>query len=87
MMFNKSKIVLSIAIVLGTASGAFAATKHHGHKGPAAYAPVSASAFGANASASGNNGRAAQGLTDDPPGSAFQDAGYHMSLGLAPGMR
>jgi hypothetical protein len=86
-MFNKTKIAISVAIVLGTASGAFATTKHHGHKNPAAYATVSTSAFSANASVNGNNGRAEQGLADDPPGSAFQDAGYHMSLGLPPGTR
>jgi hypothetical protein len=85
-MFNKTRIALSIAIVLATVSGAFAATKHHGHKGPAVHGTVSvsASAFGANASVKGNYGWMAPGLTDDPPGAAFQDAGFRSSLGLPP---
>jgi hypothetical protein len=82
-MFNKTKIVLLSAIVFSTASGAFAATKH-ARKVVAADAPVSASAFGANALVKGNNGRAAPGLTDDPPGSRFQDEGYRSSLGESP---
>jgi hypothetical protein len=56
-MFNKSKIALSVAIVLATASGAFAATKHHGHGHSKVDARVAASAFGANASVGGNGGR------------------------------
>ena len=56
-MFNKTKIALSVAIVLGTASGAFAATKHHGHKAPVVQGQVSASAYNANASVGGNTGR------------------------------
>jgi hypothetical protein len=83
MMFNKTKIALSLAIVVGTAFGAFAATRH-AHKGAAAYAPVPASAFSANALVKGNNGRAAFGLTDDPPGSVFQGQGYRSSLGYPP---
>jgi hypothetical protein len=54
-MFNQTKIALAIAIVLGTASGAFAATKHHNHKGPTAQTPVSA--YGAYGSVDANTGR------------------------------
>jgi hypothetical protein len=78
-MLDKTKIALSIAIVLGTASGAFAATKHHRHTAPVANGSVSASAYGANASIAGHAVRA-----DDPPGSAFQDAGFRAELGYPP---
>jgi hypothetical protein len=69
-----SKIALTTAIVLGTASGVVAATKHHG---PAVHAQMSASALNANAKATSD-------WTDDPPGSAFQNAGYRSALGYPP---
>ena len=56
-MFNKTKIALSVAIVLGTASGAFAATKHHVHKAPVVQGQVSTSGFSAYGSVNGNSGR------------------------------
>jgi hypothetical protein len=45
-MFNTTKIALSLALVLGTASGALAATKHpaHGHR-TAAASQVPAAAY------------------------------------------
>jgi hypothetical protein len=45
-MLTKSKIALSLVVVLGTASGAMAATKHKVHHHAAAQAPASA-AYGA----------------------------------------
>jgi hypothetical protein len=56
-MCNKTKIAFSVAIVLGTVSGAFAATKHPAHKTPAVHAAVSTSAYGAYGSVNGNSGR------------------------------
>jgi hypothetical protein len=56
-MFNLRKIALSVAIVLGAASGAFAATKDHGRNRPTVNAPVATSAFGANASVGSIGGR------------------------------
>jgi hypothetical protein len=54
-------IALSLVIVLAAASGAFAETKHHGHKGPAIHVLVSASALSDNASVAGKAGRIATG--------------------------
>jgi hypothetical protein len=55
-MFNTTKIALSVAIILGTVSGGFAATKHpsHNHRGTAAQrqAPAATAentAFGSSA--------------------------------------
>ena len=59
-MFNKIKLALSVAIVLGTASGAFAATKHHGHKAAVVQGQVSTSGFSAYGSVNNNTGRAVE---------------------------
>ena len=57
-MFNSTKIALSLALVLGTASATMAATKHPDHGQRTAVArQVPASAFGANASANRVSGR------------------------------
>jgi hypothetical protein len=49
-----AKIALSVAMVVGTASGVFAATKHSTarHHGPVVQSQVQADAYGAYASAS-----------------------------------
>jgi hypothetical protein len=55
-MLNSTKLALSVAIVLGTVSGSFAATKHpiHNHRGTVAQRQVPAgsdgeAAFGSSA--------------------------------------
>ena len=76
-MFSKTKTVFAVVLVLGTASGAFAATKHHGHKGSVVHGRVSASAYGANASAN-----QVQGSTAIESGAMLiQDRDYRESVG------
>jgi hypothetical protein len=53
-MSNKITLALTAALVLGTAPGAFAATKHHVAAKAPVHAVVSSAAFGANALANGN---------------------------------
>lgn len=49
-MFTKTTIALSLALALGTVSGAMAATKHHAHaQQPAAAKQVPATAYQAQA--------------------------------------
>jgi hypothetical protein len=80
-MFNVPKIALSVAIALSTASGAFAATKHHGHNGPVVHGRVSAAAFDADAAVNQIPGSGRSGETG---AMLIQDRDFSSSNGNLP---
>jgi hypothetical protein len=80
-MFNNIKIALSVAIVLGTVSGGFAATKHptHNHRGTVAQrapaATAGSTAFGSAASGYASPFRVPQPNSGNGIGTNFLSSG------------
>ena len=75
-MLTRSKIALSLALVLGTASAAAAATKHPAHdQRTAVERQAPAAAYQSFGSARGN------GPVQEPTYMYIQDEGYRNSLG------